>query len=370
MKKNGFRLTSTGLKQIKEYLDSKYSKTPIYRLAEIIKVPENNLPESGKNLQISKDTIRRILQLDEKSLSLRKETIEEFANRIGFDLLPNHITSIPELAQDISKYAEYINPFTSRTCMQPPSTFFGRKHELHKMHNSFNFGTGYHIHGESRVGKSSLLRQFAYEIVRSWDTYFAIVDLNDSRTHTQVGILSVIAQSFNFPETPESISDFNNLYVSQFNGNKKYVILFDHFERYSELIASKVEFEFWLNMRWLISQDVIIHTSSTKVLSDIRSISGDYSPLHNVLLPLNLERFSDEETIGFITEMRDGVMPFSEDEVQIIHKYSKCHPLALQVLCYYFLDAKIANSSLTVEKILEQAYSEITLIIKGWENEL
>lgn len=343
--RNGCRLTPAALEEFKQRIGDR----PISHVAD--------------EVNISKDTIRRVLQLSGSGTTVRLETIQKVATAFGLELSTDdyeYYTGGPITELEEDSYSGP-NPFHSRGCIRDPDMFGGRHRELLHLQDFVNKRTGCHISGESKIGKSSLIYHFlSHKLQNKEEFKIATINMMDSRNVSIKRLLNYIKSELepeakNFEsesDIPKMISEINSIIID--NGinkkNNRYIIFFDEFDQFenysnienAESVSTINSFEniFWDNMRFWATSGVSIFTASTKELNKIFSPSGNLSPFYNILSLMKLQKFSTADSEEFILKNRYNLPGFSRDEAILIHDKSQGHPLVLHKMCYEVIELK------------------------------
>lgn len=345
LRKNGYRLTDTALKRLGDHIRSMHGDMPNYRLAEI--------------LGVSKDTLRRILQQDPATPTVSLDTIQRFADTVNFDLHESDYEYNRNATQ-----MEHDNPFVYRGCIRDPAAFWGREQEINRIQNYLRRSMNCVIVGGNGTGKSSLLRHLAFLLKNapSGNTAVALLDTNDVRTHSEIGMLQVIAEELGWDPAPTTDAEFNSLVARYAGRERQHILMLDNFDG----CKGRQSARFWDNLRWVSEVGVTMIFASTVPMDRVIAVSGYVSPLNNTFVEMMLPPFTVQEAEGFVRLRRDGVPAFTSAEVDLIVSRSKSQPLALQILCFHMLQRKLEGGSSPIETVLCEADEEIGRQIVGW----
>ena len=255
------------------------------------------------------------------------------------------------------------NPFTESSMIRNPAKFFGRKEELHHIENRLRNMESISVVGERRIGKSSLLYHLYQTGTEKLGECYRLtyVDLQDVRNHFNCGklfenILKQAGVSFVAEDTVQgNLIAFSEATEKLHREGTRLAILFDEFE---EIVQHREAFpdDFFKQMRVLAQEEVLsIVTSSQRPLRDLCLDGQLTSPFYNVFKRIDLQDFTEEEAAEFLSHDW-GIDWLSEEEVTFAISYPQyCHPLILQIICYWLVENRTKQLS---EKDLEKAIAQ------------
>lgn len=257
------------------------------------------------------------------------------------------------------------NPFTWRGGITAAANFFDRKQEQHTLRTYLHGRQSCQIVGPRLIGKTPLLRQVERAAV-DWDekTVVAYLDPQDPRCHTLSGWLSVVARQCHWSTTATTLADFAECVEAGLEQGVRSVLCLDEFE---ELTMRPTEFtrDFFLTLRFCGQKGMSILTASRRPLSQLTDPSDKLvSPFYNAFPLLRLGPFPPSDAKDFVNLRRSGAPAFTTEEKDEILEFAKGHPLALQVACYYVLEAK--NRESVSEAILKAADEMEVMLPDGW----
>jgi uncharacterized protein len=234
------------------------------------------------------------------------------------------------------------NPFFYGGRIENPKDFIGRKTELRAIFSAlehFKEGQAQHISivGERRIGKSSLL----YHVTNIYKQYlsqpanyhFMLVDLDNSRTHTLLGLLNHILKQLEVNTTKHpSLEEFNDALENVRNKTNIYPILcldeFEHLASRRNEFSNSVFEEF----RSLGSNNKLAFIITSKSpLSNLINQSHMTSTFPNIFTQLPLGEFTESEVLQLLQRGRVCEYPFSNEEIRRTRLYGGRHPYKLQV---------------------------------------
>jgi uncharacterized protein len=258
------------------------------------------------------------------------------------------------------------NPFVFREGILKSEYFFDREYEQHRIRDFLSKQAKCQLVGPPRTGKTSLLLQVKKKGV-TWQKNIVVAYLDLYKiSHTTIqGWIESASVQFMFASTPRNLLEFAEE-VSQMikTRNQLPVLCLDQFE---QLTARRDVFDsdFFKNLRAIGSEGMSILTSSEKRLSELTDPGDPSSPFYNVFNLLRVGAFPHDTALAFIDAWRFGVPPFSDEEKAAILKFAKGHPLAMQVACYYVLEAR--RKGATLATAIRDARDEMKgLLRNGW----
>lgn len=252
------------------------------------------------------------------------------------------------------------NPFGKRGRITSKSDLFDRTYELRVLQSHLSKGTSCQIVGPSGFGKSSLL-YLLQDFARGWDQTLRVgyVDLQDPKCHTIAGFIEAVWASWNERQTGGTLTTLSERIGSWNSQGRRMVLCLDEFE---ELTRRPAEFtsDFFLDLRAIAQKGMTIVTASHRTLSGLVPSNNPVSPFFNIFAVIRVGPFSARDAEEFVTAQRPGVPAFKEAEKQAILEFSKGHPLALQIACFYVLEGKkegvsLADSMQKASKDLREA---------------
>lgn len=258
------------------------------------------------------------------------------------------------------------NPFTVRDGIRRSEDFFGRDKELSDLRAFLRGRQNCQIVGPSRIGKSSLLRQVERD-AHDWDdaAVVAFLDLQHPDCFTLSGLFQRIARQFKWPTAPRSLEEFAARIDTMLGGGEHPVLCMDTFEviltRHSEFTS-----DFLLMLRACGQEGLSIFTTSQLPLNRLTPRGDPSSPFYNTFPEIRIDIFSPEDVQDFLLTYRPGVPAFTAAEKEVITSFSKNHPLALQIICFHIIQAKVSQEDLSTA--VKRATEEIKSLIPQWES--
>jgi hypothetical protein len=239
--------------------------------------------------------------------------------------------------------------------------FFNRETESRIVNSYLQKQQNCQVIGPRRIGKTSLLREIQRAATK-WGTnaVVAYLDLQDPRFHTIPGLINQVARQCSWPNPVSTLIDFAERVEAVLLNGVHPVLCLDEFE---ELVSRREEFgrEFFLTLRSCGEAGMSIITVSGRPLSELTEPGDPTSPFYNTFPILRLGRFNDVDAHDFVNLYRPGVPAFKAAEKQAILEFAKGHPLALQVGCFYVLEAKKSGESLLIA--IRKAEEEINALL-------
>jgi hypothetical protein len=257
------------------------------------------------------------------------------------------------------------NPFIWRAAITTTEDFFYRSTEQRIIQEYLRARQNCQIVGPPRIGKTSLLRQVE-RLVRSWEglaAEIAYIDLRSPRSFTLAGWLEHTGQQLNLAKTPGSLADFNEAIESVVFSGRHPILLLDQFEDLS-LRPTEFTSDFFATLRSCGSLGLSIITASRRPLNEVSGPSDSTSPFHSAFPLLSLGIFSEANVEDFVKADREGMMPFTDEEREIIRRFAKGHPLALQVASFHVLEARRKGASLAAAT--RRANDDMQAYLPSW----
>jgi hypothetical protein len=191
----------------------------------------------------------------------------------------------------------------------------------------------------------------------------AYLDLHDPRCYTLSGWLTLAARRCQWSTLPSTLADFAESVEATQTKGQRLVLCLDQFE---EVTKRRDEFtrDFFLTLRACSEQRLSIVTASQRPLSELTERDDPSSPFFNAFPLLRLGPLRREDVEDLVNLHRPGTPAFTIEEKEAILEFAKGHPLAVQVACYYVLEAKSAES---ISAAIRKATDEMRIILPhGW----
>lgn len=252
------------------------------------------------------------------------------------------------------------NPFIWRDGISKAEDFFDRESEMRRLQALLRGKQNCQVVGARRIGKTSLLRQVErLSVEQSRDSLVAYLDLQDPRCFTLSGWLAGVGKQWNWSNT-RSLVDFAEGVEELLSRGKRPVLLLDEFE---EPASRDSEFtrDFFLTLRSCGQKGLAIITTSKRPLNELTDSNDPTSAYYNTFPLMKLDAFSQDDAQDFVSFYRSGVPSFRPKEKEEILAFANGHPLALQVACYYILEARENSESLTSS--MRKAADELMAIL-------
>jgi hypothetical protein len=196
-------------------------------------------------------------------------------------------------------------------------------------------------------------------------TSLAYVDLEDPKSSSLSSFLGLLAKEWGWVDHPPNMTEFGEQLEKARTRRQKMVLCMDHFEHFAN---RKKDFatEFFVNLRFFCSNGWLsILTTSQESLDKFADTVGKTSPLYNLFATLRLGPFSDETSERFVSAQR-SIPEFNDQEKTRILTFAQGHPLALNLACYYVLEARLSGESL--DDAMVAVENEIRGMIPSWPN--
>jgi hypothetical protein len=243
------------------------------------------------------------------------------------------------------------NPFVWRGPITEATAFFDRDEEQRQLKDCLAKRQNCQILGERRIGKTSLLLQVAREIL-TWQptSVVAAMDMQHPACFTQSGFLGRAATQFGWPASSVTLTEFAERIEAMCREQVRPVLTIDEFE---EFTMRRGDFgrDFFLALRscsQLPSGGLSIITTSRRPLSQLTDRDDPTSPFYNNFHRLTLGPFAPKDAEDFLTVFRPGISGFTPEEKARIQEFAHGHPMALQIACYYVVEAKVSGGPLSV----------------------
>jgi AAA+ ATPase superfamily predicted ATPase len=247
------------------------------------------------------------------------------------------------------------NPYSFGPLVTNPDMFFGREAELETLCTRLRNMQSTSVVGLRRIGKSSLLYQFAQALPDTLGQNFVplYINLQDARFDTMYGFVSQVCKTFNkkvggilSTRNVTGMSGFSEA-IDKLNSNSvRPVLCLDEFE---ELTGRPEEFNdgFFEALRALGQHAKlgIVTASRTPLTALIRS-GGLTSPLPNIFSHIELGLLESEaaQALRRIPFERENIELSSEDEA-LVEDLAGRHPCYLQMASYHLYEAQSQSPS-------------------------
>jgi hypothetical protein len=264
------------------------------------------------------------------------------------------------------------NPFTWRSGITDPAAFFNRVRELKMVRAFLHQRQNCQIVGPIRIGVTSLLRQIE-RLAGGWEeaTAVAYLDLQAPQCQELSGWMQRVSRQFGWTTPPENLIEFAECVENELANGRRLVLCMDEV---GHLLRRPAEFprDFFTTLRACGHQGLSIITASRRPLSELGHpeagetslLDTDVSPFYNTFPLIRLGPFSKQDAADFVSLPRPGVPPFSPEEQTLIVKFSREHPLALQVACFHALEAKEHGEA--PREALRKAKEDMKALLPTW----
>ena len=275
------------------------------------------------------------------------------------------------------------NPYNIGKPIYEPEKFFGREELFQFIEDNLRADIKILLlHGQRRIGKSSILEQFAYKIPQQ-EFIFVCFDLQDHSDSSLSDLLYNLAEKIaeklaldsNIIPVP-SEEDFKknpDIFYGEFLpkiyqrlGEKNLVLLLDEFD----VVSSDNNIlnhgnSFFRYLQILIKQQdklfIILVLGRSK--DDFKNLSQLFNspPFQEVGL------LNDLSARRLITKPAEGMLEYDEDAIQSIFRLSAGQPYFTQAICFnLFMEAKIANKwKVTREDVREEIVDKAIKSVEG-----
>lgn len=271
------------------------------------------------------------------------------------------------------------NPYLIDQVVQDPDMFFGRRQEFALLQDHIRQGMSVAVVGMRRIGKSSLLFQFAYQTRRRSDSFvLAYLDLHDSRFHTVSGLLSMILKrldvrvnrKYRFAHV-RRMDVFVKAIEQMHNDGYRAVLCLDEIDLL--LKHPGFDYEFFEAWNQLGREGKLLFvTASGNPLADVMQDNNDPMPFCQLFTQMNLAGLSQSDARVLLTQ------PFRRARTQRIlpPRYIRTalqlaggHPYFLQIAGLLLWQHGAIEAPLWREKFIELAEQPIDELWAGLKNE-
>ncbi len=249
----------------------------------------------------------------------------------------------------MAKLVSRRNPYIIGRPIDDPKLLFGRQDLFHVLKNNLSQDIKVTLlHGQRRIGKSSIIRNIA-KSVELEDFVFIAFNLEDYTRENLCNILADLAQEIieqleidAQKIKPPSIQDLGKepyIFYSQFLAKvlneldgKKLVFLLDEFEALSDKYSASLLENFFIYLHSLIE----VEQKLFLIIFAGRQ-SANMPNLLNYFQDADIREidFLDEDSATqLITQPAQGILEYSQEAITAIIELSAGHPYFIQVICF------------------------------------
>jgi len=286
--------------------------------------------------------------------------------------------------------SEMVNPYIAGAPVTDTRMFFGREDVFDWIQNSLTGRYADHtlvIHGQRRVGKTSVLKQLGNHLPKKYIPVF--FDLQ-GRTHTTLDrflwwlareIVRVLKQerdiTFPVPEKEAFSQDseyFEHRFLPDLHpilGENNLLLTFDEFDNLEE---SEVKEELAIPLvdylRRLMGQEGLnfifsIGSSGRK----LENMQASYTEFFKTALYKKISFLSRDQSAGLITRPVEGLLEYDPQAVDRIYDITSGHPYFTQLICHELFSVCQQTGELSiqekdVEAVLEDVVERGTVNLK------
>lgn len=268
----------------------------------------------------------------------------------------------------MAKLVSRRNPYIIGRPIDDPKLLFGRQDLFHVVKNNLSHDVKVTLlHGQRRIGKSSIIRNIA-KSVELEDFVFIAFNLEDYTRENLGKILADLAQEIieqleidTQKIKPPSIQDLGKepyIFYSQFLAKvfneldgKKLVFLLDEFEALSDKYSNSLLENFFIYLHSLIEveQKLFVVIFAGRQSANIPNLLNSFedADIHEI-------DFLDEySATQLITQPAQGILEYSQEAIKAIIELSAGHPYFIQVICFaIFVRAReLDESRIDIEDI-------------------
>jgi tetratricopeptide (TPR) repeat protein len=285
---------------------------------------------------------------------------------------------------------EIVNPYIAGAPVVEARMFFGREDVFDWIQNSLTGRYANHIlviHGQRRVGKTSVLKQLGNRLPEKYIPVF--FDLQ-GRTHTTLDrflwwlgreIVRVLKQDRGI-EVPlpekEAFAEDLEFFESRFLpglrpllGERVLLLTFDEFDNLEESeIKDSLARPLIDHLRRLMGQDGLnfifsIGSSGRK----LENMQASYTEFFKTALYKKISFLSKEQTFGLVTRPVEGVLEYEREAVDRIYSIASGHPYFTQLTCHELFSlcqrtGELRIREVDVESILNDVVERGTVNLK------
>ncbi|KYC38203.1 hypothetical protein WA1_38325 [Scytonema hofmannii PCC 7110] len=282
------------------------------------------------------------------------------------------------------------NPYIIGKQIDAPEKFFGREDLLLFIKDNLEENIKFLLlHGQRRIGKSSLLRQIPHQVTCQ-EFVFVFFDLQGHSHSSLSDILYNLAETIaedleldsnlitipSHEELTNNINIFSNHFLPQVFqklGEKNLVLLLDEFD----VVRSDDEILNMANSFFRYLQSLLKQQTKLVFIPVVGRANDDFqylSQLFNSPPYQEIGLLNEISARRLITRPAQGLLEYNEDAIKAILKLSAGHPYFTQVICFnLFIQATIEEKSTVtpsdvqdiVDKAIESATGGLTWFWDG-----
>jgi ABC-type branched-subunit amino acid transport system substrate-binding protein len=262
-----------------------------------------------------------------------------------------------------------INPYMIGRPIHEPEKFFGRESLFQFIEDNLRQNINFILlHGQRRIGKSSVLQQFSQKVVREEFVFFTF-DLQEHRDSSLGDILHNLAEQLAFGlgfdssiVTLPSHEELNNnpdIFADEFMteiyqelGGKSLVLLLDEFD----VVSNGNNHNHIVNKGAGLFPYLKSLLRKQKKLFIIPVVGRSFDDMDNLLQLFKGAPFQEVGLLDdlsarrLITKPAIGVLGYEEDAIKAILELSAGHPYFTQVICFNLFVKANNESNLTVTR--------------------
>ncbi|MEH1975716.1 MAG: ABC transporter substrate-binding protein [Nostoc sp.] len=256
------------------------------------------------------------------------------------------------------------NPYIIGKPINKPEEFFGREDLFQFIEDSLNADTKFLLlHGQRRIGKSSVLEQFAHKVALQ-KFVFVYFDLQSHSNSSVSKILHDLAEEITeklgidsdiitLASSDEELKNNPDIFSQEFLpkvyqklGNKNLVLLLDEFDI---IVSSDNGILNQGNSFFKYLQLLLRQQAKLFIIPVVGRFKDDFQNLYQLF------KSPPYQEVGLLNEISarrliikpaQGMLEYEEDAIKAILKLSAGHPYFTQAICFnLFLQAKIEKKS-------------------------
>ena len=246
------------------------------------------------------------------------------------------------------------NPYNPWTPAVPP-LFQGRRSELRRLEQALTTGFGVSVVGDSRIGKSSLLRTFQQLQQRDGRTVRYLDGQGPEGASIQTFVAKIVRGTVaDVPESADGAADALASWVEAENSksDRLPVILVDELDS----LPGRFDPRFFERLRNLIGKIVLVVASRVEV-DKLYEEQGRTSPFDNLLKLVRLGLAKD--AVDPLVELGRPLM--DDDDPDQMRRWAGSHPLYLHLFGHHLIDARIHDETEdeAVDRFRDEAASRL-----------
>jgi type II secretory pathway predicted ATPase ExeA len=232
------------------------------------------------------------------------------------------------------------HPFSDRGRIEDPDRLFGREELIRGLQEELSKGSSISLVGDTRVGKSSILRYLYYRGEHEWwgvKSEFIYIDMQLINRDEEFYAALCAELEIEHPCEPLQLD------TELRRRNRRYILLIDEIEA---LNSEKFSSDIRKNLRGWADGDyapfILVIVSRSHLDIVFPSSTGEPSPLTGFCHHLDVLPFTEAETTAFIQHRLVGTgVNFTDEQIADLYQQTQGHPARLQQAATALYDATI-----------------------------